>query len=354
MPAAKRDDALRYFHDVAATVHAVARASPELAAAMTEGDERASTDDTKGKAPGVLEGSPSIERVRLRPRGRDGPRRERDDPHARRERARERREGGGDGERRARRRQGTLLRGANEGTCEKNDPIRTIGRRVSSETTPRRSRRSGNPSRHRSEAPRRALARFGATPSSPRGVCLSSSTSREPEEGPETSDETSKPDGGGGGGGSNRSRAFAPPPPLPSSGLGPAGAFVRKKGGFAEAAAMRRGDGGFLLGAEALDGEAREAAKRAILDTEYDDEYDDSYDELAEVRGVAESKPAGDEEGTSAIAGGVQATGGRGGPAGGRGPAGAGGGTGGQGGGGGGGGGDASSAGFGSFGTRPP
>ena len=75
---------------------------------------------------------------------------------------------------------------------------------------------------------------------------------------------------------------------------------------------MRRGDGGFLLGAEALDGEAREAAKRAILDTEYDDEYDDSYDELAEVRGVAESKPAGDEEGTSAIAGGVQATGGRG------------------------------------------
>ena len=51
VPAAKRDDALRYFHDVAATVHAVARASPELAAAMTEGDERASTDDTKGKAP---------------------------------------------------------------------------------------------------------------------------------------------------------------------------------------------------------------------------------------------------------------------------------------------------------------
>ena len=51
VPAAKRDDALRYFHDVAATVHAVARASPELAAAMTEGDECASTDDTKGKAP---------------------------------------------------------------------------------------------------------------------------------------------------------------------------------------------------------------------------------------------------------------------------------------------------------------
>ena len=350
VPAAKRDDALRYFHDVAATVHAVARASPELAAAMTEGDERVnSTDDTKGKAPATSSSdrrasnasasalADAMDRVAnetvptLAANAPANVARAAETVSAALAAARE-----------------TLLRGASEGTAKKrSDPDDRSARLERNDAEALATLRGIFPDR--SEAfLARALARFGGDAELAAGRLLEGDFVDEPGDGPETSDETSKKPDGGGGGGSNRSRAFVPPPPLPSSGLGPAGAFVRKKGGFAEAAAMRRGDGGFLLGAEALDGEAREAAKRAILDTEYDDEYDDSYDELAEVRGVAESKPAGDEEGTSAIAGGVHATGGGGVFAGGRGSAGAGGGTGGQRDGDGGG--DASSAGFGASG----
>ena len=65
--------------------------------------------------------------------------------------------------------------------------------------------------------------------------------------------------------------AWAAPKPLPPA--PPVGGFIRKKGGFGD---VDRGMGGYDA----------DAAKRFIADLEYDDEYDDSFDELAEVAKV--------------------------------------------------------------------
>ena len=64
---------------------------------------------------------------------------------------------------------------------------------------------------------------------------------------------------------------WAAPKPLPAA--PPVGGFIRKKGGFGD---VDRGMGGYDA----------DAAKRFIADLEYDDEYDDSFDELAEVAKV--------------------------------------------------------------------
>ena len=64
---------------------------------------------------------------------------------------------------------------------------------------------------------------------------------------------------------------WAAPKPLPPA--PPVGGFIRKKGGFGD---VDRGMGGYDA----------DAAKRFIADLEYDDEYDDSFDELAEVAKV--------------------------------------------------------------------
>ena len=293
VPAAKRDDALRYFHDVAATVHAVARASPELAAAMTEGDERASTDDTKGKAPATSSSdrrasnasasalADAMDRVAnetvptLAANAPANVARAAETVSAALAAARE-----------------TLLRGANEGTAKKrSDPDDRSARLERNDAEALATLRGIFPDR--SEAfLARALARFGGDAELAAGRLLEGDFVDEPEEGPETSDETSKKSDGGGGGGSNRSRAFAPPPPLPSSGLGPAARSSAKKAG-----SRRRRRCGGARRVPPRRGGARGRAGRRARDSgcRIRRRCDDSYDELAEVRGVAESKPAGDE-----------------------------------------------------------